>query len=400
MHDFRPKKPVAKRTRRFLAAACMGILLLVAFISREPLKVAIKTTEPWRTGYFWYFNARYPWKSAGQAGHGDDARKIYLQDPVGLGQGSDVTIFVSDRGRFIWSIDQRGLARVIAGSGRYGFPKPGTPAIEAAFVMPEGLCVDRVGRILVADSSNHAIFQIDTDGIIRTVAGTGRAGYSGDNGSAGDASLHGPTDVAVDSTGAIYVADTGNHCVRRIGPQGDITTVAGDGTAGFGGDGGLAAESRLNTPYGIAVDSQDRLYIADSLNHVVRRIDFDGNIRTVVGSGQPGFSGDGGPAANAELDAPQSLAIDEAGRLLIGDEHNHRVRLVDSSGIITTLAGSGDAGFDGDGGPGYQARLNDPEGVLFRRDGSILIADGDNGRVRIVDEHGTIETFAGYRPDK
>jgi sugar lactone lactonase YvrE len=247
-------------------------------------------------------------------------------------------------------------------------------------------------------------------GGITTVAGNGTAGYSGDNDSATNAELSSPTGVAVDSSGNIYIADQQNNRIRKIDPSGVITTVAGNGTAGYSGDGGPATSAELDDPSGVAVDASGNLYIADSLNSVIRKVNPSGIITTVagdgynrLGTGQPsfndgGYSGDGGPATSAELNNPYAVAVDSSGNLYIADTYNRRIRKVDTSGVITTVAGNGYAGpgdlggYSGDGGPATSAELAQPFGVVVDNAGNIYISDQNNNRIRKVDPSGVITT--------
>ena len=223
-----------------------------------------------------------------------------------------------------------------------------------------------------------------SDGIITTVAGTGSLGFSGDDGLATAASLSSPIDVMLGPDGSLYIADRGNQRVRRVGPDGIITTVAGTGTRGFSGDGGLATAASLNAPSGIALGPDGSLYIADQSNHRVRRVRPDGIITTVAGTGTQGFSGDGGLATAASLSAPIGVALSPDGSLYIVDTSNQRVRWVGPDGIITTVAGTGTQGFSGDGGAATAARLSLPFDVVLGPDRSLYIADSFNHRVRRV----------------
>ena len=229
------------------------------------------------------------------------------------------------------------------------------------------------------------------------MAGTGTPGFSGDDGPATTAQLMGPRGLAVAADGNLYIADFGNHRVRRVGlSSGRITTVAGTGTAGFSGDDGLATAAQLANPTGVAVDAAGNLYIADNGNHRVRRVDPSGVITTVAGTGAQGFSGDRGPAIAAQLNSPVGVAVDTAGSLYIADRGNERVRRVDPSGVIITVAGTGVQGFSGDRGPAIAAQLNTPRDVAVAADGTLYIADYDNHRVRRVDlSSGVITTVAG-----
>src|ERR1700757_2693975 len=196
--------------------------------------------------------------------------------------------------------------------------------------------------------------------IIQTVAGNGTSAFSGDNDAAAKASLSDPFGVAADAAGNLYIADTSNHRIRKIDTSGTIATVAGNGTEGFSGDGGPATSAALNTPIGVAVDMAGDLYIADAFNNPIRKVNTAGVITTVAGNGDARFSGDHAAPTSASLSAPFGVAVDKAGNLYIADTSNQRVRKVDSSGMITTVAGNGTEGFSGDGGPAAQARLNFP----------------------------------------
>lgn len=343
----------------------------------------------------YYYYVRVPPKTAAEVGDGKNAADILLQDPMGLGEDGLGNVYVSDRGRHIWKIGPAGRAHVIAGTGRRGPPTTGAQARASALGSPEGLCVDGLGRIYFADSGYNVILRIETDGRLTRVAGTGMAGYAGDGGPATEALLNAPFEVRLDSAGSLYIADFGNHRIRKIDKEGIIHTVAGTGEPGYSGDGGAATLAQLNEPYGVFATADGRLLIADSENHVVREVDASGIIRTIAGVGEPGYAGDGGPATRAKFNAPQSLYVDGAGLIYIGDEHNHAVRVIRRDGTIATLAGNGTQGLSGDGSPAETAQLNDPENLLVRSDGSLLITDGDNGRVRLVTSDGIAGTFAG-----
>jgi hypothetical protein len=235
--------------------------------------------------------------------------------------------------------------------------------------------------------------------LIFTVVGTGQAGYSGNGDMARRAALHQPFDVALDRQGNLYFSDAYNHCVRRVErDSGTITTVAGIGQAGYSGDGGAAIRAQLNSPYGIALDAANNLYIVDRLNACIRLVEAaTGMIRTVAGTGQPGYSGDGGPAPRAQLQEPNDIVLDGSGRAFIADVQDHRVRVVDlASRIITTFAGTGQAGSGGDGGPASQASLLGPRALAFGPRGELYICLRNDHKVRRVDMHtGLIRTVAG-----
>jgi len=219
---------------------------------------------------------------------------------------------------------------------------------------------------------------------IATVAGNGTNGYSGDDGPATGAQLYDPHGVALDKSGNLYIADQLNNRIRKVSPAGTITTVAGKGTAGYSGDGSAGTSAELNKPQGVAVDAAGNVYIADTDNHVVRKVALDGTISTLAGNGTRGYSGDGGPATRAALLYPKSLVLDAAGNLYIADTFNSRIRVVAANGTITTVAGSGVLGDRGDGGPAASAQLKFPSGVALDAAGNLYIADTQNSRIRLL----------------
>ena len=283
----------------------------------------------------------------------------------------------------------------IAGTGEFGFSGDGGPAVEAELRNLYGVAVDSAGNLYIADTRNRRIRKIDSTGTITTIAGTGEVGFSGDGGPAAAARLTFPYGVAVDSAGNVYIADTGNQRIRKVDSTGTITTITGTGEVGFSGDGGPAVEAELRNPYGVAVDSAGNVYIADTGNQRIRKVDSTGTITTITGTGEVGFSGDGGPAVEAELRSPRGVAVDSAGNVYIADVSDRRIRKVDSTGTITTIAGTGEVGFSGDGGPAVEAELRSPRGVAVDSAGNVYIADSIDHRIRKVDSTGTITTIAG-----
>jgi len=285
----------------------------------------------------------------------------------------------------------------IAGNG-FTYLGDGGAAVSASLNHPTAVAVDASGNIYIADFYNHRIRKVDASGVITTVAGNGTAGYSGDGGPAVDASLDHPTYVAVDASENIYITDYYNNRIRKVDASGVITTFAGNGIAGYSGDGGPAASASLNNPGGVAVDASGNIYIADYFNNRIRKVDAStGNIRTVAGNGTLGYSGDGGPAASANLFHPTSVAVDASGNIYIADLFSNRIRKVNAStGYITTIAGNGTAGYSGDGGPAVSANLDNPNDVAVDALGNIYIADENNERIRKVNAStGVITTIAG-----
>jgi len=286
----------------------------------------------------------------------------------------------------------------VAGTGTAGYNGDDIPATSAQLSYPRGIAVDTDGNIYIADCSNHRIRKVDTAGNITTYAGTGVGGYGGDGGPATAALLYGPYGLALDLDGNLFIADMGNHRIRKVGTSGQITTVAGNGTAGFGGDGGPATSAALNYPIGVAVDSYGSIYIGDSDNHRIRRVDSDdGKIYTFAGNGTAGFGGDEGLATNASLNNPRGVFADSAGNIFVADYMNNRIRKVNASGIISTVAGNGDYNYAGNEGPALSASFRRPEGVFVDSAGNILIADTHNNQIRKVDHAtGIIYGIAGY----
>ena len=248
------------------------------------------------------------------------------------------------------------------------------------------------------DSSQARVFLFTRDATPSTVVGAGAGGltngFAGDGGPASEAHLNYPKGIAIDDAGLLYVVDTEDNRIRRVDADGTITTVVGTGKRGFSGNGGPAVAASLNTPTCIAFHD-GAMYFCDRENAVVRKVDATGVITTVAGTGQAGFSGDGGPAARAQLDQPEGLAWDDRGNMYIAEAANCRVRVVDRDGIIETFVGTGHAGYSGDGGPATQARINDPNGLAFDAAGNLYVATPDSGAVRVVTPAGVISTLPG-----
>lgn len=400
--------------RLMALSAIVVCSLAILFMLREPLKglikthirgalkATLKTQEPFRSIYVWLFNPPVFYLSPEEVGDGKQALQIALQNPSGIGVDTLGRVYIGDRGRYLWRINSDGTARIIAGSGKPDLMPPTqmSDARKAGLGSPEGLCLDETGNLYLADALNHVVLQLDQRGVISRIAGSGACGYYGDGGLALEAPLNQPYDVARDSTGNLYIADFGNHRIRKVDPQGRISTVAGTGAGGYSGDGGAAVEAQLNGPYGVFVDAEDNVLIADSLNHVIRKIGAQGDITTIAGTGRQGYAGDNGPAIAAAFDTPNALFMDTLGRLYIGDEHNQSIRVIDRSGTVSTLAGTGQLGESVEGAISDRAPLNDPEDISVMRDGRILIADGDNRRIRVILPNGKMYAFAGKRRER
>ena len=280
-----------------------------------------------------------------------------------------------------------------AGNGSPGFSGDPGAATSAQIDTVYGVAVDTHGNTYVADSRNQRIRKI-ANGIITTVAGTGIEGSAGDGGAATSAQLSFPRAVAVDAAGNLYVADTGNCRIRKVNSAGVISTVAGNGTPGFAGDGGAATSAQLSYPAGLAIDSSGNLYVADSWNYRVRKIATDGKIQTIAGNGSYGPFGDGGLATAASLGLIESLALDTTGNLYLSDGYNHVVRKVAPGGTISTVIGGG-FGPAVDGGAAQTATLKFPKGVAADSLGNLYVSDSLNERIRKVSSAGTISTVSG-----
>ncbi|MEU2059163.1 hypothetical protein [Streptomyces sp. NPDC013455] len=285
-----------------------------------------------------------------------------------------------------------GVVVTIAGTGQPGYGGDGGPAAKAMLNQPRALAVDPAsGAWYVAEWKGHRVRRIAADGTITTYAGTGEPGYGGDGGPADRAPLHEPGGLVVAPDGALYVADYWNHRIRRVDRDGIITTVAGTGEPGYGGDGGPAVAARFTEPRGLALDAEGTLYVAEWGGHRVRAIGADGMIRTVAGTGDPGSGPDAVPGPASALHHPIDLAVDADGRLYIADCFSHRIRVVEPDGVIRTVAGTGEPG-SGEG------RLHQPRGVDLGEDGSLYIADSLNERVCVRTSDGVLHTLAGGPP--
>jgi len=318
--------------------------------------------------------------------------------PVSYGVAVDSSgniYFPSPTLNAVFKADPTGVVTRIAGTGVPGQSGDGGPALSAQLNTPNGVAVDSLGNLYIADSNNERIVKVNTSGVITTVAGDGNCCFGGDGGPAPIAQLDGPTGVAVDSAGNLYIADTYNQRIREVSAAGIITTLAGNGTGGYSGDGAAATAAELYYPYGVAVDTAGNLYIADSSNYRVRMVSTSGTITTVAGNGTCCYSGDGSAATKAQLDGPAAVAVDAAGDLYIADRYNERIRKVAASGNITTVAGYGGYGYSGDGGPATSAEFRYPEGVAVDASGDLYIADSGNARIRVVSAAGVITTLVG-----
>jgi sugar lactone lactonase YvrE len=317
---------------------------------------------------------------AGGSAYGDNgpATSAQVVNLAAVAVDSVGNIYIADSGNARIREVSNGIITTVAGGG--SVLGDNGPATSALLNYSAGVAVDGSGNIYIADSSSNRIRKVSS-GIITTVAGMGAAGFSGDSGPATSARLNHAQGVAVDSAGNLYIADTASNRVRQVS-NGVITTVAGNGTAGSGGDNGSATSAQLNSPTGVAVDSAGNLYIAEFGGNRIRKVS-NGVITTVAGNGISGFHGDNGPATNAQLRSPRGVAIDALNNIYIGDLNNHRIRKV-SNGVITTVAGNGTVGFSGDNGPATSATLSSVAGVAVDLNGNVYFADATSNRTRVM----------------
>jgi sugar lactone lactonase YvrE len=298
-----------------------------------------------------------------------------LKNPWKVAVDTKGNVYIADNlDNRIRKVSPTGIITTIAGNGQSGFSGDGGQAIYARLQGPAGLAVDAAGNIFIADYVNRRVRKIATTGIITTVAGSGIAGNGGDNGPATAAQIGYISGIALNNAGELFIADNTNSKVRKVGTNGIITTVAGNGVQGFSGDGGLATAAMFSAINAVAVDKLGNLFIADSYNNRIRKVNASKIVSTVAGTGGGGFSGDGGLATSAQMYRPTSVAIDLAGNVLISG--NFRVRkLTVSSGIITTVAGNGTGGYCGDGGPVTKAQLYHPVALTIDGSGNTFIVD-------------------------
>lgn len=322
------------------------------------------------------------------SGDGGPAINAELNTPSSICMDGAGNLMISDAlNHNIRKVDPSGIITTIAGNGTSGYSGDGGPATDAAMTLPFGIVSVADGYLFVADEAKNVIRKINSSGVITTYAGTGVAGYNGDNIPATNAELYGPYGLAFDISGNLYITDVYNFRIRKVDAAGIITTVAGTGHMGFGGNGGPATAARFGPVSGIAVSRTGTVYFTDYENHMVRMISPAGIVTTIAGNGTDTTSGDGGPATDAGVKGANGLYLDQQGNLFISDNWAHIVRMVDTSGIITTIAGNGTQGFSGDGGPATMAQLFNPIGITMNNTGNLLIADDYNSVVRELTHH-------------
>lgn len=316
--------------------------------------------------------------AAGVAGNDGPAVAAKLQTPVAVVGTADGGFLIADQANSVRRVGADGIIHAVAGTGvGAGFAGDGGPATSALLDAPSDVEQLADGSLLIADINNNRIRRVGQDGVISTVVGDGSATFGGDGGPASAAKVRFPYDIALLPSGGYLIVDQDNDRIRKVDANGFISTVAGDGSIGAGGDGGQATAAQLNDPSGIVVTPDGGFLIADTNNNRIRRVAPDGTISTFAGTGAAGFGGDGGPATAAKLNGPIHLALLPDGALLIADWHNNRIRKVDAAGTISTLVGDGSATSTGDGGPATAATIDAPLGVGVASDGDVLVAEAE-----------------------
>lgn len=321
-------------------------------------------------------------------GDGGPATSATLNQPGSIFVDASGNLFIADTGNSrIREVSPGGIITTVAGTGCCGYGGDGQQATSASLNQPQGVAADASGNIYIADTTNNVVRKVSANGVISTVAGKDLlVGFFGDGGPASAALLYAPAGVAVDAAGDLFIADTVNNVIRKVSASsGNISTVAGNTTQGFAGDGAAATLAELYLPTGVFVDASGNLFVADRGNNRIRKVSTSGTITTVAGSGSGVSSGDGGAATSAGLASPTNVVLDASGNIFIAGTLNSRIREVAAgTGIITTVAGDGVAGFFGDGGLPTNAGLNHPGGVAVDASGDIFIADTGNNRIREV----------------
>lgn len=340
----------------------------------------------------------------GTAGLGDGgaATNCQLYEPSGITVDAAGNLYIADRAMHrIRKVNSAGTVFTIAGTGISGYFGDNGPATLAKLYEPAGIAIDVAGNIFFTEIGNSCVRKINTAGIITTVAGNGTMGYSGNGGPATDAQMKGPGQIAIDGTGNIYVPEYDNHCVRKVDAvTGIISVVAGTGISGFGGDNAPATDAQLRSPQAVALDGLGNLYVADYTDLRIRKIDHFGIITTVAGTGVAGYNGDNILASTATIKKPVFITTDNANNVYISDSYNYRVRKLNVvTGLISTIAGDGTEGFSGDNGPATMAKFQAITGIKIDNAGNVFVADAASNRVRRFSTPVRIDQMSEQAPE-
>jgi serine/threonine protein kinase, bacterial len=335
---------------------------------------------------------------AGFNGDGGKASEAQLSRPSGVVVGRNGEVYISDRSNDRIRVVKKGIITTVAGNGTDGFKGDSGPATQARLSKPFGITLDKKGNLYIADRGNNRVRKVDTRGIITTVAGDGGFFFMGDNGPAYRASVAGPTGVVVDDNGTLYIADRSNNRIRSVDTQGMIRTIVGTGHQDYNGEAEVARDSNLHLPFGVALDNDGQLLVVDRSHYRIRRVNLQrGNIETVAGNGEKKFAGDGGPAAGAKLSFPHGIIVDQDDNLLISDKGHYRIRQVTKDGIIQTIAGNGIRGNIGDGLPALEASIYGATSLKLNNKGEMFIVSpsGFTSVIRKIDENGIMRKVLG-----
>lgn len=323
---------------------------------------------------------------AGFSGDGGQGRAAQLNGPSCVALDSKGNAYIADlRNARVRRLRPDGVIETVMGTGVEAF-QPGDearPALQTNLSSPYGLTVDAKDKLYVISRKHSVVYRVGTDGVAHRIAGTGVGGYSGDGGPATQAQIAGGNHLLVNAAGEIFIGDSGNNCVRKIDTAGIITTIAGTGVGGFSGDGGPATAGQFNGISALAFDAAGNMYVADFDNHRIRKVSADGTLSTIAGTGEPKYNSDEIPALQANIGEPCGVVVDAAGVVYIGDQYNRRVRAVTPDGVMHTVAGMGKVGLIGDNGsPALEARLISPDILCLDANGNIYIPDFANHAVR------------------
>jgi hypothetical protein len=319
----------------------------------------------------------------GNTGDGGSAILADIGCPRGITFDRYGNLYIAIGGSMIRKVNTSGIISTIAGSLVSGYSGDGGPAISAQLDNPFGIAVDTSGNIYFTENFGYRIRKINSAGIISTIAGNGIAGYSGDGGLATAALINNPRGIGLDDSGNVYFTDFGNHLIRKISKLGIITTIAGIGSPGYTGDGGQAVLAKLNGPNGLFIDKLNNIYFTDSYNYRVRKINTSGIINSIAGNGLNGYSGNGVPANSSSLSGPIAVTVDSIGMVYVSEQLSPRIRMIDNSGLINTIGGTGIPGNSGDGGLATLAQFSYPYG-LAEYGGNIYFGDCANHKVRVI----------------
>lgn len=319
----------------------------------------------------------------GFAGDGGPAIKARIQRPTAVALDSKGNLFIADeQNQRVRMVNRDGIISTVMGTGQTEVQNRDFPAVETNLANAYGIATDTQDNLYVLSREHSKIFKMGRDGTARRIAGSGQRGFAGDGGPALDAKTNFSNHLVVDAIGNLFIADTGNHRIRKVSPDGTITTIAGTGEMGFSGDSGPATKARFAYPAAIAIDGKANLYVADFQNHRIRKISPDGIITTVAGTGEPRYNGDGLPATKSHIGEPCGIVVDRSNYIYIADQVNNRVRVVTPSGRMYTVAGTGARGHNGDGRIADKAQISNPDIIALDREDNLYIPDHINGVVR------------------